>query len=70
MGVQNRERSQSLREKGKEYEKSKLQKIEEKLEKEIAECTFKPKVNNSYKFSKPDAIQRHFKSIEDKTQFY
>ena len=65
-----RERSQSLREKGKEYEKTKLQKIEEKLEKEIAECTFKPRVNNNYKFSKPDAIQRHLKSTEDKSKFY
>ncbi len=48
-------------EKGKNYEKTKLQMIEEKLEKEIAGCTFKPKVNSNYKFKQEEAVQRHTK---------
>ena len=43
-------------EKGKNYEKSKLQKIEEKLEKELAGCTFKPKVNSHYHFKQTEAV--------------
>ncbi|CDW86394.1 UNKNOWN [Stylonychia lemnae] len=62
------ERSRSLMERGRQYEKTKLKKIEEKLERELANCTFRPQTIN-YSFQDPNILSRHNPDDKYKKQF-